>query len=252
MCGGVGDNHHAASAPTSGANGTTKQHLAPPSRPSLQTTGSIASHPSVSSSTSSPTSPSADGGPQRERPAASSGHGSQITKVWARPTTDEVRREVHFPPHPYARRYPEAGPSSSPASSTSSPTTTTTTTPAVQSDVDEPDRPFAEPEEIVRWRVANCRILWGPIEDLLGYAPSDVEETISWWADRVHPDELPQLEKEIAEHCLPNFNRGEAKARLWNGVYRFKKKDGSWLTIGDRMNTVRDDEGYPVYCESYM
>lgn len=248
------------------------EHVAPPSRPCLQTIDSLPAvdlfdaSASTSTSRSSSALPANNNVPKREgkdvdveAPAASSGHGSQIKKVWVRPTFNEIRREVHFPRHPFVtRNKPQEagngkGGEGSIGESPTSPSREAQLKMKSNANSEEEDNlPYADPEEIVRWRVANCRILWGPIQDLLGYAPSEIEPTITWWADRTHPDDLPRLQEEISEHCLPNGNRGEAKARLWNGVYRFRKKDGDWVTIGDRMNTVRDEEGYPVYCESYM
>jgi hypothetical protein len=252
-----------------------RQHVAPPSRPCLQTTDSIAPYPSSSSSGSATGSGSRSGSSAsdlqgearttgdtntnpRDLPAAPSGHGSQISKVWARPTFNEIRREVHFPRHPFARKGLEGGEESGPGSgftsssrsgSTSASGSASGSTSSAKSDS---DLPVATPEEIVNWLVSNCRILWGPIQDLLGYSPSEIEPTIAWWSAHIHPDDLPRLQKEIGEYCLPHENRGAAGSRLWNGVYRFKKKDGGWVTIGDRMNTVRDEEGYPTYAESYM
>jgi hypothetical protein len=173
---------------------------------------------------------------------------------------------VHFPRHPFARKGRDgeaiAGSangegsrsgsgftSSSGSGSTSASASASGSTSSAKSDS---DLPVATPEEIVNWLVSNCRILWGPIQDLLGYSPSEIEPTIAWWSAHIHPDDLPRLQKEIGEYCLPHENRGAAESRLWNGVYRFKKKDGGWVTIGDRMNTVRDEEGYPTYAESYM
>jgi hypothetical protein len=161
--------------------------------------------------------------PQQQRsdltlnPATCSGHGASLSRAWAKPTFNEVRREVRFASPPYPEHIASAS-----------------------------------PDEKVEWLVRNCQILWGPIRDMLGYDPGDIEPTFDWWAERTHPEDLVRLKGEIWEYCLPKTNRGSAEARLWDGVYRFKKNDGEWVTLGDRMNTIRSDEGYPTLAESYM
>jgi len=150
-------------------------------------------------------------------PATCSGHGASLSQAWAKPTFNEVRREIRFPTPPYPEHIASAS-----------------------------------TDEKVEWLGRTFQILWGPIKDMLGYAPEDIEPTVDWWAERTHPEDLGRLREEIRQFCLPNTNRGSAEARLWNGVYRFRKKDGEWITLGERLNTIRSDEGYPTLAESYM
>jgi len=162
-------------------------------------------------------------GPQQQgsdstlQPATCSGHGASLSRVWAKPTFNEVRREVRFPSPPYPEHIASAS-----------------------------------TDETIGWLFQNSQILWGPIKDMLGYDPGDIEPTFDWWADKTHPEDLARIRKEIWEFSMPKTNRGSAEARLWNGVYRFRKKDGQWVTLGDRLNAVRSDAGYPTLAESYM
>jgi methyl-accepting chemotaxis protein len=75
------------------------------------------------------------------------------------------------------------------------------------------------------------------IRALLGCAPDDYLKNPAFWHSRVHPDDLPRLEK--GEAAL--FARGEYTAE-----YRFRRNDGSYCWIGDMQRVIRDEAGKPV------
>jgi PAS domain S-box-containing protein len=74
------------------------------------------------------------------------------------------------------------------------------------------------------------------IEQLLGYAPSEVMSS-EWWVDRVHTEDrepvLAQVQKLLGEGHVAR-------------EYRFRRKDGVYRWVRDEQKLVRDTEGKPV------
>ena len=75
------------------------------------------------------------------------------------------------------------------------------------------------------------------VKELLGYDRAEYLESPDFWRDRVHPEDLPRIEKDYARL----FEDG----RLAN-EYRFRKKDGSYCWISDDLQLLRDAAGEPV------
>ena len=75
------------------------------------------------------------------------------------------------------------------------------------------------------------------VKELLGYDRAEYLESPDFWRDRVHPEDLPRIEKDFARL----FEDG----RLAN-EYRFRKKDGSYCWISDDLQLLRDAAGEPV------
>jgi PAS domain S-box-containing protein len=75
------------------------------------------------------------------------------------------------------------------------------------------------------------------VKDLLGYDREEYLESPDFWRSRVHPEDLPRIEKDYARL----FEEG----RLAN-EYRFRKKDGSYCWISDDLQLLRNGAGDPV------
>ena len=74
------------------------------------------------------------------------------------------------------------------------------------------------------WNIATGKDIWNDnMFTLLGYAPGGVEPTYEQWHDRVHPEDLPEVDRAIAE-ALENHTDYRAE-------YRIFWQDGSlhWL-----------------------
>ena len=69
-----------------------------------------------------------------------------------------------------------------------------------------------------------------------GYPREEVEGSLTWWEDRIHPDDRGRI-------------AGENRALLsgsetaWQGEYRFRRADGSYAEVFDRGFVIRDDRG---------
>ena len=76
----------------------------------------------------------------------------------------------------------------------------------------------------------------GNLESIFGYPRDEVVDHISWWRDRVHPDDLQRVE-EAASQAI----NGDAPG--WSSEYRFRRRDGSWAWVASRCAIERDDRG---------
>jgi len=76
------------------------------------------------------------------------------------------------------------------------------------------------------------------LESLFGYRPDEVVNHISWWRERVHPDDVEQLEESVSEAL-------RSGAAGWSNEYRFRRKDDSWAWVASRCAIERDAEGQP-------
>jgi len=75
------------------------------------------------------------------------------------------------------------------------------------------------------------------IKDLLGYEREEYLESPDFWRSRVHPGDLPRIEKDYARL----FEEG----RIAN-EYRFRKKDGNYCWISDDLQLQRNAAGDPI------
>ncbi|HEU4622409.1 MAG TPA: PAS domain S-box protein [Burkholderiaceae bacterium] len=72
--------------------------------------------------------------------------------------------------------------------------------------------------------------------DLIGVKPQDVPPTAQWWRDRVHPDDLPDVDQRLSRMLRdgrPTFH----------AQYRVQHADGRWIHVWDRATVIYDDAG---------
>lgn len=74
------------------------------------------------------------------------------------------------------------------------------------------------------------------LESIFGYDRDEVANRVSWWRERVHPEDLERVEQAAAQAI-----RGDAPG--WSSEYRFRRKDGSWAWVASRCAIERDAEG---------
>ncbi len=77
---------------------------------------------------------------------------------------------------------------------------------------------------------------------LLGYEAREVLEDSSFWASRIHPEDV----QEVFEGLSPLFEQGHRVHE-----YRFRLKEGGYRWIRDEMNLIRDENGTPVEVMGY-
>lgn len=76
-------------------------------------------------------------------------------------------------------------------------------------------------------------------ETLFGYPRTSDCMPLSSWTDYVHPDDLPDVQRDLRL----SFQGSE---QVWSSHYRFRRRDGSYAEIFDRGTLLRDEAGKPV------
>src|SRR5260370_37392643 len=74
------------------------------------------------------------------------------------------------------------------------------------------------------------------LESIFGYHRDEVVNHISFWRERVHPDDIERVEQ-IASQAI------QSGASCWSSEYRFRRKDGSWAWVASRCAIERDADG---------
>ena len=90
------------------------------------------------------------------------------------------------------------------------------------------------------WNVKDGTIYFSPRwKEMLGYTDAELPNSFETWESRVHPDDLDHANKEIEKaHADPSYE--------YRTVHRLRHKNGSWVWILDRGQTIFDKEKKPV------
>jgi PAS domain S-box-containing protein len=75
--------------------------------------------------------------------------------------------------------------------------------------------------------------------DLFGYRPEEVGHDVAWWYERVHPEDRPRLDASLASWRA-------TQSDMYAEEYRFRRADGTWAHVFDRVVIVRGPDGAPV------
>ncbi len=95
----------------------------------------------------------------------------------------------------------------------------------------------ATSDAIWDWDFATNHVTWNAaLHDSFGWAPVDVEPTGTWWLAHVHPEDRARVDASI--HAVI-----DGVAESWSDHYRFQRADGSYASIFDRGQVIRDAEG---------
>ncbi len=83
------------------------------------------------------------------------------------------------------------------------------------------------------------------LESSFGYHRDEVVNHISWWRERVHPDDLAHVEQNVSQAI-------RSGASGWSSEYRFRRRDGSWAWVASRCAIERDADGRARYAVGAM
>ena len=91
------------------------------------------------------------------------------------------------------------------------------------------------------WDVASDEIVvndeWAR---MLGYEVDEIDTHYEFWKQRVHPDDLPWVQKDLERHL-------EGKTPVFRAEYRLRHRSGEWIWILDTGQVVaRDTQGRPL------
>ncbi|HEY1114013.1 MAG TPA: PAS domain S-box protein [Chitinophagaceae bacterium] len=77
------------------------------------------------------------------------------------------------------------------------------------------------------------------LKQLTGYDIGGNFTTRAFWRDKTHPDDLPRLRGNRDYALLHDFE-------FYVQEYRFRKADGTWIYVKDRIHIIKNDEGKVV------
>lgn len=90
------------------------------------------------------------------------------------------------------------------------------------------------------WDVRKNTLWWNDrVEHLFGYPASEVTSELSWWVERLHPEDRERVDQSL--HAT-----AAGAANSWSEDYRFLRRDGTYADIQDRGYVMRDAAGVTV------
>lgn len=90
------------------------------------------------------------------------------------------------------------------------------------------------------WNVATNEVVRSAgLHEVLGYAPDEIEPSLAWWREQVHPEDRAVCEARVEGLVAAGASRFATEVRA-------RHKDGHWVWLADRGNIVRDETGTPV------
>lgn len=90
------------------------------------------------------------------------------------------------------------------------------------------------------WSVEDGSATWaGAHKKVLGYPELQSPTKLSWWHERIHADDLPQVLASQARALASD-------ATYWSEEYRFRIASGDWIDVKSRCVIVRSKDGSPT------
>ena len=98
----------------------------------------------------------------------------------------------------------------------------------------------ATSDAIWDWDLVTGRVWRGEgMLTLFGHAPSETEPRMTWWYDRIHPEDKDRVVSSL--HAAIQDGR-----EFWHEEYRFRRADGSYAYVEDSGYVIRDADGRPL------
>ncbi|RYZ67196.1 MAG: PAS domain S-box protein, partial [Proteobacteria bacterium] len=89
------------------------------------------------------------------------------------------------------------------------------------------------------WNPETDHLWWNDnLFHVFGYSPDDVEATVSWWEEHIHPEDRDRVSASV-HHGVTQ--RGQS----WTSQYRFQRADGGYALVSDRGFVLHDEAGCP-------
>ncbi|MET4080717.1 PAS domain S-box-containing protein [Pedobacter sp. UYP30] len=87
------------------------------------------------------------------------------------------------------------------------------------------------------WNLETNKVYWGHgFQRIFHWQPNQLSADISSWANLVHPEDLPNVEKKLSLFL-------ESSEIQWSDEYRFARAEGGFNVVSDRRFVVRDNTG---------
>jgi len=90
------------------------------------------------------------------------------------------------------------------------------------------------------WNAQTGEVFYSPRwKQIIGYQEHEIENHTKEWLSRVHPDDLPRVQRELQDHL-------DHKVPFYSSEYRIHAKDGSYKWILARGQAVWDVQGQAI------
>jgi PAS domain S-box-containing protein len=99
---------------------------------------------------------------------------------------------------------------------------------------------LATNDAIWDWNLETDKVWWNEgVKTLFGYSAEEVEHNVTWWEERIHPEDREKVLSSI--HAVIDSGR-----QAWADEYRYRCCDGSYAYVIDRGYVVHGQKGNPV------
>lgn len=87
------------------------------------------------------------------------------------------------------------------------------------------------------WNLQSDNVWWSSgFQTLFGFCLEDLSPHISWWTERVHPEDRERILNSMEAVIVSDGSS-------WTDEYRFQRPDGSYAYVLDRAFLLRNEEG---------
>ena len=98
----------------------------------------------------------------------------------------------------------------------------------------------AATDAIYDWDLQSGQLWWSDsFHTLFGYTTEEVESTLDFWKEQLHPEERERVSKSLDQAI-------EKGQDTWTSEYRFRRKDGSYAFVHDRSYVLHDAQDQPI------
>jgi len=95
---------------------------------------------------------------------------------------------------------------------------------------------------LIDWDLISNTVYYSDkLKQMLGYLPSDINNSLNEWYDRIHPDDQHKIRKDVQLYLASN-NKREKEIK---STHRVKHKKGYYLWLNFRGLAVRNEYGQP-------
>ncbi len=94
-------------------------------------------------------------------------------------------------------------------------------------------------DAIYDWNLQNGTVWWNDMVTMFGYRSEEIDDTIAWWHERIHPEDRQRVVDRINAFISKRLEK-------WFDKYRFKRKDNSYAYVYDKGYFEFTSDGTPV------
>jgi len=90
------------------------------------------------------------------------------------------------------------------------------------------------------WNILDNSVYFSPRwKEMLGYKDDELSNTVSSWAENIHPDDSDRTWEDI-------YKNVNGETEYYENIHRLRHKNGHWVWILDRGKTLYDENGRAV------